>query len=111
MKTEPTPTLAAVDPATTCSPSSRRYKCEECHDTGYFGDMGPGVRGNNEWTECDCNRRLKTDDEKWRDHFVYPIALEMKRRGIGELRIKLKDNGKADFELIPENSQDRAREA
>lgn len=40
--------------------------------------MGPGVRGNNEWTECDCKRRLKTDDEKWRDHFVHPIALEMK---------------------------------
>lgn len=71
--------------------------------------MGPGIRGNNEWTECDCKRRLKTDDEKWRDHFVYPIALEMKRRGVGELRIKLKDNGKADFELIPENASAQTR--
>jgi hypothetical protein len=91
--------------AAACSPVARRYQCDECRDTGYFGDNGPGIRGNNEYTECDCRRKLKTDDEKWRDHFVYPIALEMKRRGIGELRIKLKDTGKADFELIPENAQ------
>lgn len=80
------------------------FACVECRDTGYVGDNGPGIRGNNEYAECGCARRLKTDDERWRDHFVYPIALEMKRRGIGELRIKLKDNGKADFELLPENT-------
>ena len=45
----------------------------------------------------------KTDDEKWRDHFVLPIAEEMKRRGIGELRIKLTEKGTAVFELLPEN--------
>lgn len=86
-----------------CPSPPRRYRCEECHDTGYFGDYGPGIRGNNEWTPCDCRRQAKTDAEKWRDHFVYPIALEMKRRGIGELRIKLKANGKADYELLPQN--------
>jgi len=41
----------------------------------------------------------KSDDEKWRDHFVLPIAEEMKRRGIGELRIKLTEKGTAVFEL------------
>jgi hypothetical protein len=46
----------------------------------------------------------KTDDEKWRDHFVLPIAKEMKRRGIGELRIKLTEKGTAVFELLPENA-------
>lgn len=87
-----------------CALGARRYQCEECQDTGYFGDMGPGIRGNNEYTECDCRRKLKTDEEKWRDHFVYPVTIEMKRRGISELRVKLKENGKAEFEIIPENA-------
>jgi hypothetical protein len=83
------------------SPSSRRYKCDECHDTGYFGDMGPGRAGNNEYVPCDCRRDTRPDDEKWRDNFVLPIATEMKRRGIGEIRIKLTEKGTAVFELIP----------
>lgn len=90
---------------TACSPSSRRYKCDECHDTGYFGDMGPGRAGNNEYVPCDCRRDKRTDDEKWRDHFVLPIATEMKRRGIGEMRIKLTEKGTAVFELLPENAE------
>ncbi len=45
----------------------------------------------------------KTDEEKWRDHFVLPIAAEMKRRGIGEMWIKLTEKGTAVFELLPEN--------
>ena len=51
----------------------------------------------------------KTDEEKWRDHFVLPIAAEMKRRGIGEMRIKLTEKGTAVFELLPENSQAHGR--
>jgi hypothetical protein len=51
----------------------------------------------------------KTDDEKWRDHFVLPIAEEMKRRGIGEMRIKLTEKGTAVFELLPENADVDAR--
>lgn len=47
----------------------------------------------------------KSDDEKWRDHFVLPIAEEMKRRGIGELHIIMK-GGKAAYELLPENRTD-----
>lgn len=85
------------------SGSPRAVACEDCQDTGYVGDNGPGIRGNREYQECGCMIGRKTDDEKWRDHFVYPIALEMRRRGIGELRIKLKGDGKADFELLPEN--------
>jgi hypothetical protein len=27
--------------------------CEYCHDTGYYGDHGPGIEGNNEYHECD----------------------------------------------------------
>jgi len=29
--------------------------CEQCHDTGWGGDIGPGMRGNNELNQCDCN--------------------------------------------------------
>jgi len=29
--------------------------CEQCHDTGFCGDMGPGVRGNHEYGPCDCD--------------------------------------------------------
>jgi hypothetical protein len=43
----------------------------------------------------------KTDDERWRDHFVLPIAFEMKRRQIREMRIQLTENNTAVFELLP----------
>ena len=29
-------------------------KCETCYDTGYYGDNGPGRKGNTEYTRCDC---------------------------------------------------------
>ena len=29
-------------------------KCEECNDTGYYGDNGPGRKNNNEFQPCDC---------------------------------------------------------
>lgn len=28
-------------------------ECEACKNTGYYGDNGPGVDGNNEWMQCD----------------------------------------------------------
>jgi hypothetical protein len=65
--------------------------------------MGPGRAGNSEYVPCDCRRDKRTDDEKWRDLFVLPIATEMKRRGIGEMRIKLTKKGTAVFEILPEN--------
>lgn len=30
--------------------------CEECLDTGWGGDHGPGLRGNNEVAPCACNQ-------------------------------------------------------
>ena len=33
--------------------------CEECGGTGYGGDIGPGVRGNNEYGPCDCREKRK----------------------------------------------------
>jgi len=29
-------------------------KCEKCHDSGFYGDNGPGRKGNTEYTRCDC---------------------------------------------------------
>lgn len=28
--------------------------CELCNDTGFYGDNGPGIRGNEEWQYCEC---------------------------------------------------------
>jgi len=33
--------------------------CEECNDTGWLGDIGPGIDGNNEIDRCDCGQRPK----------------------------------------------------
>ena len=29
-------------------------KCNDCLDTGWVGDNGPGKKGNNEFIPCDC---------------------------------------------------------
>ncbi len=29
-------------------------KCELCNDTGYYGDQGPGIKGNDEYSRCEC---------------------------------------------------------
>lgn len=29
-------------------------ECEMCLGTGYYGDNGPGKKGNNEWQPCEC---------------------------------------------------------
>ena len=33
--------------------------CEECMDTGWGGDHGPGWRGNNEVGPCACNEQKR----------------------------------------------------
>ncbi len=35
---------------------SAKKKCEYCYDTGYYGDNGPGIRGNREYHPCDMCR-------------------------------------------------------
>ena len=38
------------------SPLKPKYKCEDCHDTGHYGDVTYGIKGNHEYVECDsCN--------------------------------------------------------
>lgn len=44
--------------------STKHYKantahCEECLGTGWYGDNGPGIRGNNESVRCDCGTAKK----------------------------------------------------
>ena len=29
-------------------------KCEACNDTGYYGDNCAGIKGNTEYTHCEC---------------------------------------------------------
>jgi hypothetical protein len=31
-------------------------KCELCNDTGFYGDNGPGQKGNREYVQCDCTK-------------------------------------------------------
>lgn len=31
-----------------------KYQCETCHDTGFYGDNGPGIKGNGEYVACEC---------------------------------------------------------
>ena len=35
--------------------------CKLCNDTGYYGDNGPGQKGNNEWVHCECRSFPKPD--------------------------------------------------
>jgi len=37
----------------------KKYKCEDCHDTGWVGDNGPGMKGNSEYHECECGSEPK----------------------------------------------------
>lgn len=46
-----------------------KYKCETCYDTGYYGDNGPGIKGNKEYQPCDVckpprKNQLITDTER-----------------------------------------------
>jgi hypothetical protein len=42
------------------------YVCEDCRDTGYAGDIGPGMAGNHEYVECHCakGQALKHDADR-----------------------------------------------
>ena len=31
------------------------HRCPTCHDTGFYGDHGPGWRDNYEVMECECD--------------------------------------------------------
>lgn len=51
-----------------CISENQDEYCEECRDTGFGGDMGPGVRGNREYGPCSCDqfsriiRKLKREN-------------------------------------------------
>lgn len=101
-----------------CSPSSEVWlgSCDKCHlpyRTHPPKDISKPLELKCERMECTGTAVMKpldgfpekSDDEKWRDYFVLPIAAEMKHRGIGEMRIKLTEKGTAVFELLPENAE------
>jgi hypothetical protein len=39
-----------------------KFKCELCNDTGYYGDNGPGIRGNREYMPCECRESLNPSE-------------------------------------------------
>jgi len=70
-------------------------KCELCNDTGYYGDNGPGIKGNVEYAICECREpKEPTTDElikegslRHPDSFANTIAsrLESQQAKIAEL--------------------------
>lgn len=46
---------------------SMNATCETCNGTGWYGDHGPGIKGNNEYTRCNCGvNAAMTYDERLR---------------------------------------------
>jgi hypothetical protein len=42
-----------------------RKKCDTCGGTGWYGDNGPGIRGNREYQPCDvCKPEMERVSEK-----------------------------------------------
>lgn len=47
---------------------TKEKPCKDCNDTGFYGDNGPGIKGNSEYVPCDCDptkrarRRLGKDE-------------------------------------------------
>ena len=35
-----------------------KYKCDQCRDTGWYGDNGPGIMGNREYIRCECRTKV-----------------------------------------------------
>lgn len=33
--------------------------CDLCKDTGWYGDNGPGIKGNDEYQKCECRIETK----------------------------------------------------
>ncbi len=50
----------------------KNKNCELCNGTGWYGDNGPGIRGNREYVPCEhCNPKADGDyavlGDGWRD--------------------------------------------
>ena len=30
--------------------------CQQCYGTGWYGDNGPGIKGNREYIRCECKQ-------------------------------------------------------
>jgi len=56
---------------------SDKLICEACHGTGYYGDNGPGIKGNREYQPCDqCDARgFVVRDDKQTDILANLAAL------------------------------------
>ena len=60
---------------------AKTYQCEECQDTGYYGDNGPGMYGNNEVTPCECREQKAEDLEREIIQLEKSITRRRRRQG------------------------------
>ena len=37
----------------------KKEVCEDCQGTGWYGDQGPGIKGNREYVPCECKWKKK----------------------------------------------------
>lgn len=47
--------------------------CEDCKGTGWYGDNGPGIKGNEEYNKCECavgvsNKADEYEKQVWLEH-------------------------------------------
>jgi len=54
----------------------KKYKCEQCRDTGYYGDNGPGIKGNREYIRCECKTNSITPGDRDALNLVAPDRTE-----------------------------------
>jgi len=67
-----------------------REKCEECHDTGIVGDLGPGpINCKADGSRCDCDPVARM----YRNHKRYDMGWEdMERIKANQRKQRAKEN-------------------
>ena len=55
-------------------------KCETCLGTGYYGDNGPGRKGNKEFQRCECGGQVPSVDKECITHHSEQKVTECERR-------------------------------
>lgn len=80
------------------------YTCDDCHDTGWVGDNGPGRGGNSEYHECHCSfiPKNKYPFEKVREFLVSLTTSNVMINDFNNLRIERILITDAAIELIEE---------
>ncbi len=67
--------------------ASGKYRCLVCRDTGYYGDHGPGIKGNYEYVACDQCPPLPIEasgNESIIEHVLLSVTVRSNHEGAGQ---------------------------